>query len=76
MATCQTDGGSIFDPPQRDSGRKFQRFGNINWSVLGAMHKLHTLKRVKIWTHSTLYALGQKNYISKTIKCMPLAWAH
>ena len=41
--------------------------------MLGAMYKVNALKQVKIWTHSTLYALEQKNDISKTIKCMPLA---
>ena len=41
--------------------------------MLGAMHKVNALKQVKIWTHSTLYALEQKNDISKIIKCMPLA---
>ena len=68
--------GSLFDPPQRDCGRSFQRFYNIKWLVSGAMHKANALKRLKIWTHSTLHAHEQKNDISKIIKCMPLAWAH
>ena len=68
--------GSLFEPPQRDCGRNFQRFCNINWSVLGAMHKAESLKQVKIWKHSTLYAHQQKKYISKIIKCMPSVWAH
>ena len=41
--------------------------------MLEAMHKVHALKQVKIWTQSTLYVLEQKNDISKVIKCMPLA---
>ena len=40
--------GSLFDPPERDCGRNFQRFFNINLSVFGALHKAHALERVKI----------------------------
>ena len=75
MITCQTE-GPFLTPPQRDCGRSFQRFYNIKWLVSGAMHKANALKRLKIWTHSTLHAHEQKNDISKIIKCMPLAWAH